>query len=122
MNDDHSLIAFTLDIGNTEKLTGGIKDMQKNEVLRNIKLEGISQMEFGRGRETLYFVETDSMNRPFRVKRMNLQTLKDTTIFVDHDQTHYVDIGITKDGRYLIINSNTKEDSEVWVVDRDDIN
>jgi len=30
-----------------------------------------------------------------------------------------VDIGITKDGKFLIINSNTKEDSEVWVVDRD---
>lgn len=30
-----------------------------------------------------------------------------------------MDIGITKDGRYLIINSNTKEDSEVWVLDRD---
>ena len=27
MNDDHSLIAYTLDIGNTERLTGGIKDM-----------------------------------------------------------------------------------------------
>ena len=27
MNDDHSMIAFTLDIGNTEKITGGIKDM-----------------------------------------------------------------------------------------------
>jgi protease II len=42
MNDDHSLIAFTIDIGNTERLTGGIKDMKKNEVLKNIKLEGIS--------------------------------------------------------------------------------
>ena len=38
---------------------------------------------------------------------------------MDPDQTHYVDIGVTKDGRYLVINSNTKEDSEVWVVDRD---
>lgn len=27
INDDHTLIGFTLDIGNTEKLTGGIKDM-----------------------------------------------------------------------------------------------
>ncbi len=40
-------------------------------------------------------------------------------MFVDTDQTHYVDIGVTKDGRYLVINSNTKEDSEVWVADRD---
>lgn len=27
MNDDHSLIGFTLDVGNTERLTAGIKDM-----------------------------------------------------------------------------------------------
>lgn len=42
MNDDHSVVAFTIDIGNTEQLTGGIKDMKTNEVLRNIKLESIS--------------------------------------------------------------------------------
>ncbi len=41
MNDDHSLIGFTIDIGNVEKLTGGIKDMKKNEVLKSIKLENI---------------------------------------------------------------------------------
>lgn len=40
-------------------------------------------------------------------------------MFVDTDPTHYVDIGISKDGKYLLINSNTKEDSEVWVLNRD---
>lgn len=42
MNDDHSLVAFTIDIGNTERLTGGIKDMKKGQVLSNFKLQGIS--------------------------------------------------------------------------------
>jgi protease II len=50
---------------------------------------------------------------------MNIKTMEETSVFMDLDPTHYVDIGITKDGKYLIINSNTKEDSEVWVVDRD---
>lgn len=59
------------------------------------------------------------MNRPYKVKKMNIKTLEESSVFVDVDPTHYVDIGITKDGKYLIINSNTKEDSEVWVVDRD---
>ena len=77
MNDDHSMIAFTLDIGNTERLTGGIKDMLKNEVLKNIKLEGISQIEFGRGRDSIYYVETDAMNRPYKVKKMNLNTMEE---------------------------------------------
>jgi len=59
------------------------------------------------------------MNRSYKVKKLNIETMKESTIFVDPDQTHYVDIGVTKDGKYLIINSNTKEDSEVWVLDRD---
>lgn len=74
MNDDHSLIAFTIDIGNTERLTGGIKDMKKNQVLKNIKLEGVSQIEFGRGHDTIFYVETDQMNRPYKVKKLNILT------------------------------------------------
>jgi len=120
MNDDHSMIAFTLDIGNTERLTAGIKDMQKNEVLRSIKLENVTSLEFGRGRDILYYVETDSLNRPFRVKHLNLQTMNDYTVFVDHSPTNYVDITLSKDGKYLLISSNTKEDSEIWYINRDD--
>ena len=41
------------------------------------------------------------------------------TIFVDDDPTHYVDIGSTKDKKYLIIASNTKEDSEIYVLKRE---
>lgn len=68
------MIAFTVDIGNTERLTGGIKDMKTGEVLQHIKLEGISQMEFGAGNDTIFYVETDIMNRPYKVKRLNFRT------------------------------------------------
>lgn len=30
-----------------------------------------------------------------------------------------MDIGQTKDGKFLVISSNTKEDSEIWVLPRD---
>ena len=33
MNIDHSLVAFTVNIGNQEKLTAGIKCMNKNKIL-----------------------------------------------------------------------------------------
>jgi len=75
-------------------------------------------MEFGAGRDTLFFVETDALNRPYKVKKLSLSSMETSTVFVDSDPTHYVDIGITKDGSYLVINSSTKEDSEVWVMDR----
>lgn len=40
-------------------------------------------------------------------------------MFIDDDPTHYLDIGVTKDKKFVVINSNTKEDSEVWVTERD---
>ena len=46
----------------------------------------------------------------------------ESSIFIDDNPTNYVDIGITKDKRYLVISSNTKEDSEIWVLDRDETN
>lgn len=40
MSDDHNLVGFTVDIGNTEQLTGGIKDMTTGKILP-VKLEHI---------------------------------------------------------------------------------
>lgn len=60
------------------------------------------------------------MNRPHKVKRLNFKTMSESTLFIDNDPTHYIDISLSKDRRYLIINSSTKEDSEIWVLDRND--
>ena len=123
MNDDHSLVAFTVDIGNIERCSGGVKDMKTDKVIRNIKLDDISQLEFfghdHQGNDILYYVELNEHNRPYKVKRRAVSAApdpKEWTIFIDDDPTHYIDIGISKDKKYLFINSGTKEDSEIWVI------
>ena len=57
VSDDHSLCAFTVDIGNTERLTGGIKDMSTGKLM-NVRLESIGQIEFGLN-SLIYFTECD---------------------------------------------------------------
>lgn len=46
LSDDNMMVAFTLDIGNTEFLTAGFKDLATNTVLP-IKLESIGTVDFG---------------------------------------------------------------------------
>jgi protease II len=46
--------------------------------------------------------------------------MQEQTLFIDKEKTHYLDIAISKDSKYLFIYSNTKEDSEVWILDRND--
>jgi len=118
VNDDHSLVAFTLDIGNTEVLTGGVKDMRVNKVIGGLKLNNVCQIEFTTDNHILY-TETEGVNRrPFKVSRMSLETLEPTTIFTDSDPTHFIDLTVSKDRKFFVISSNTKEDSEVWVIPR----
>ena len=67
----------------------------------------------------MFYTESDpETNRPFAVKAMDLKTFESTLIYEDPDNTHYVEIGVTKDKKFLVIASNTKEDNEILVMPR----
>mmetsp|Transcript_1012 Transcript_1012/g.1825 ORF Transcript_1012/g.1825 Transcript_1012/m.1825 type:complete len:444 (+) Transcript_1012:160-1491(+) len=120
VNSDHSLIAYTLDIGNTEKCSVGIKEMRGSGTYwKDMLVENVSQVEFFGGRhghEVVYYVELNEHNRPYKVVRQSLKTMKRSVLLVDEDPTHYLDIAVSKDKQFLFINSGTKEDAEVWYI------
>ena len=122
MSDSHNMLAFTVDMDNSEVMTGGLKDLAKGEYLPHFVFQNVHTMEFGAGDDPryLYYTEANkSDNRPYRVMRVDLKTANKSVVFEDKDPTHYVDMGVTKDKKFLIISSNTKEDSEVLVLRRD---
>lgn len=41
-NSDHSLVAFTVDVGNNERCTGGLKNMNIGEIDPEWIVDGIS--------------------------------------------------------------------------------
>lgn len=116
VSDDEMMVGFTVDIGGTEHLTAGFKDLRTNQFLPH-KLESVGQLEFGE-HNTVYYTQCDEFNRPYKVQRLDLGSGQDTCIFTDANPTHYIDLNVTKDKRFLIINSATKEESEVWVLER----
>lgn len=82
-----------------------------------LKLDNIGDIIFGE-EHVVFYTETDQQNRPYKVTKLDVDTGESECIFIDDDPTHYVDIGTTKDKKYIIIASNTKEDSEIWVIER----
>jgi len=100
MSDSHNMLAFTVDMENTEIMTGGVKDLAKNEYLPYFVFNNVHTMEFGAGEDPryLYYTEaTKQENRPWRVMRVDLKTAAKTIVYEDNDPTHYVDMGVTKD-------------------------
>jgi protease II len=121
LSDSQRFVAFTLDIENNEIMTGGIKDCEKNEYLPYFVFKNVHTMEFGAGEDPRFLYYTESTiehNRPWRVMRVDLKTSAKTVVYEDTDPTHYVDLGVTKDKMFLVISSNTKEDSEILVLPR----
>lgn len=90
--------------------------MKTGKINMDVKLKDISAIEFAKHNSILY-IELDDHNRPYCVKKKDLQSLSEQTLFVDDDPTHYVDINLSKDKQFIFINSATKEDAEVWVID-----
>lgn len=64
----------------------------------------------------VYFVEMDDLNRPYKVSCKSAGSGEILEVFQDDNPTHFIDINMSKDGKYLFINSGTKEDSEIWVI------
>lgn len=67
----------------------------------------------------LYYVEMDDFNRPYKVNKLSLSDNKTSTVFIDDDPTHYLELNKSKDGKCLFINSTTKEDGELWTITDD---
>lgn len=123
LSDSHKLLAFTVDIENSEVLTGGVKDLDKNEYLPYFVFKNVHTMEFGAGENPRFLYYTESTredNRPYRVMRVDLKTANKSIVYQDNDPTHYVVLGMTKDKKFLVISSSTKEDSEILVMRRDE--
>lgn len=123
LSDNHNMLAFTVDMDNSEIMTGGLKDLAKGEYLPHFVFQNVHTMEFGAGEDPrfLYYTEATKVeNRPWRVMRVDLKTGAKTVLYEDTNPTHYVDLGVTKDKKFFIISSNTKEDSEILVLRRDE--
>lgn len=79
-------------------------------------------MKFAAENKGLYYVTYDEKMRSNAVHVYDFEKKEVKKIFEEKDEQFYVDITITKDKKYLVISSSTKQTAEVYVVKRQIIN
>ena len=57
ISDDQTTVAFILDVGNTEKLVGGFKNIQTGKILP-VQIDNVSDIIFGE-EHTVYYSEVN---------------------------------------------------------------
>lgn len=112
-------ISFILDLDNNEKYYGGIYNIETNEFYYSLNnLCNVSSIEFTQFDNMFLYVQNDSLNRPFKIKSHIISTNynEDKTLLEETDPQIYIETNPTKDNKYIIVNSMSKNDSQISLI------
>eukprot|EP00048_Salpingoeca_helianthica_P009113 m.130724 g.130724 ORF g.130724 m.130724 type:complete len:687 (-) comp14781_c0_seq4:20-2080(-) len=79
-------------------------------------LDNVGTFEFASNGDVL-FTRFDDVLRPAELWHLDRVTLKTSLLYTEHDSQFVLGINVTKDNRVIAINSNSKDSSEVRLLD-----
>ncbi|KAI1312978.1 hypothetical protein EDD11_002799 [Mortierella claussenii] len=94
------------------------RDLARSEPYDEV-LEGVFNFVWGNDNKTVYYTQSTDVLRPYQVWAHQVGTPQsaDILVFQEDDDSIFVDIGSTKDQRFITINGNSLSSSEVRVFD-----
>ena len=109
-----------VDLKNDENYVLGFKDIANKRYYRD-QIFGVSSFKFMKNHNIVLYVKYDETRRSNRVYKhiLGQEQKSDQLILEEKDDKFNLNIGISKDKKYLVINSTTKEISEVNIINRE---
>lgn len=132
-------VSFIVDLENKERYSGGIYDIENKEFFK-IKFENVNCIEFTKYDNYYIVVENDDKNRPAKIKGVYLSSEKineekanfndsnsksnfenEVLLLEEKDHNIFLETSPSKDNKFLIINSLTKNDSAIYTLSLDEL-
>jgi oligopeptidase B len=126
LNDDDTLLAWSVDVVGDERYTIRIKDLRTGELLPDTVAGTSGGITWSADSTHFFYTTVDDAWRPFRVWRHELGSTPeidgtaDVLVHEETDERFFTGIGRTQSERYLVIGSSSKITSEVRVLEADD--
>lgn len=86
----------------------GIKGWENN------KLQGVDNLVFG-GQNGIFYTKVINY-RPSELWYQNINSGETQLLYAQKNGEFYLDISMAKDGKHLIVNSNSKQHSKIWMI------
>ena len=116
ISPDERLLAFSVDTTGKDSYKGQIIDLDTKRVL--FQKANILGMEWALDSQTLFYAKVDTKQRASEVWKHRLSSFRpDTLVYAEKDEAYFVSVTRTKDSSFILINSNSKTTSEIWIVD-----
>ena len=122
LDQTHRFLAWSHDTDGSEQYTLRIRDLDTGRDLDDI-IEGTSYagIAFSADATHIFYVLNDEAMRPYRVMRHKIGTPQsdDVEVWIDTDERFFVGIGLSRSGRFIIIESGSRTTGECHVIPTD---
>ncbi|GAA4187224.1 S9 family peptidase [Sphingobacterium ginsenosidimutans] len=122
ISPDNRLLAFSVDTVSRREYTVYIKNLETGEIYpdRIVNTEGAAI--WGNDNQTLFYTAKNPVTLlSEKIMRHTLGTdvSTDVSVYEEKDNTNYIAVGKSKNGKYIIISSEGTLSSEIWLLDAD---
>ena len=116
------LLAYSADYTGGETCLLYVKDLATGKIVdHDEKLEISGSVKWGADDSTLFYIKMDATHRPYQVYRRRLQSGEpDEMLLEEPDDLYWMGIYKSLDGKYLFVESSSKETSEIHFLDLHD--
>jgi len=119
VSPDTKLLAYSLDETGALDFTLRVRDLASGQDLP-LRIEKTGAVAWGNDSRTLFYLTQDDAHRTHRLWRHVLgQEGADTLVHDEPDELFWLDLHKTRDERYLVLESASKDTSDLRVVDAD---
>jgi oligopeptidase B len=119
VSPDGRLLAYSADFAGSERFTLRVKDLVTGQTAADEIPDTFYGSGWSRDGSAVFYVTVDDAWRPHRVWRHIVGTpaADDVIVFEEPDERFWVDVGLTRSQRYLVISSASKLTSEARLLD-----
>src|SRR6202008_2432308 len=118
---DHLLLAYSTDTSGSEKFLLRIKDLTSGKLLPDTIKNTSASIAWANDSRTLYYLQLDDANRPYRVLRhvLGQDPKKDTLLFEEKDQRFELNLEKSRSRKFIFLVSESETTTEVHYLDAD---
>jgi oligopeptidase B len=123
VSTDGRLLAYSVDTAGDERYTLFIRDLETGTNLADVVPNTFPGATFSPDASVVFYPTVDDAWRPDTIWRHTVgsDASLDTAVFTEPDERYWVGVGLTRSGRFLVLDIASKITSEVRILDTEDV-
>ncbi len=117
VTSDHRYLAFATDTVGRRLYDISFKDLKTGRTLSH-KIENVTgELTWAEDNKTLFYSKQNPQTLRFEwIYSFNLESAKPNLVYHEKDEKFYASVSKTRSKKYIVIDTNSSESSEVWLI------